>query len=75
MNGHLKIASILLKRGALYDDGDSSNNTPVHYACAYGYYEMIPLLIKAGASLNLVNSWKMSPLAVAYSKHHFRIAH
>lgn len=45
MNGHLKIVSILLKRGAMLEGGDSSNNTPLHYASAYGYYEMVPLLI------------------------------
>ncbi len=32
MNGNAKIASLLLKKGALFDLGDSSGNTPLHYA-------------------------------------------
>lgn len=36
-NGHIKILSILLKKGGLYNDPDSSNNYPVHYAAAYGF--------------------------------------
>jgi ankyrin repeat protein len=37
----------------MYDDPDSSSNSPLHYACAYGYYEMIDLLILAGANINM----------------------
>ena len=43
--GNLKIASYLLTKGAKFDGCDSSGNSPLHYACGYGYYEMIPLLL------------------------------
>lgn len=35
-NGHLKILSLILKNGGPFNDADSSNNYPVHYAAAYG---------------------------------------
>src|SRR3990167_8405538 len=70
-NGNLKVASFLLQRGSPYDDGDSSDNSPLHYACAYGYPEMIDLLFKSGANPNSVNSWNLSPTAVALMKSFF----
>jgi ankyrin repeat protein len=73
MSGHLKIVSYLLMNGALFDDSDSSSNSPLHYACAYGYYEMIHLLITAGANINIQNSWKYTPLGIAVAKKHFKI--
>lgn len=36
-NGHSRIASLLLTKGALFNLGDSSLNTPIHYASAYGF--------------------------------------
>lgn len=44
-NGNLKILSLLLKHGADYNLGDSSKNTPLHYAAAYGFPECISHLI------------------------------
>ena len=70
-NGNLKVASLLLQQGSPFDMGDSSENTPLHYACAYGYPEMIDLLVKAGAGVNAVNSWNLSPTAVALLKSYF----
>jgi ankyrin repeat protein/predicted DNA-binding WGR domain protein len=70
-NGNLKIASYLLQQGSPFDEGDSSGNTPLHYACAYGYPEIIDVLMKAGANANAVNSWKLSPTAVALLKSYF----
>jgi ankyrin repeat protein/predicted DNA-binding WGR domain protein len=70
-NGNLKIASFLLQNGAPYEEGDSSDNTPLHYACAYGYPELIQLLFTAGANPNSVNSWNLTPTAVAQLKCYF----
>ena len=70
-NGNLKIASFLLQQGSLFDEADSSGNTPLHYACAYGYPEVIDLLFRAGANPNAVNSWNLSPTAVALLKSYF----
>jgi len=35
-NGHTKIASLLLQKGSEWNHKDSSLNTPLHYAAAYG---------------------------------------
>lgn len=70
-NGNLKMASLLLKHGADFEDPDSSKNYPLHYAAGYGYKECIDLLIKAGANHNSLNSWNLSPLCVAMLKNFF----
>jgi ankyrin repeat protein/predicted DNA-binding WGR domain protein len=70
-NGNLKVAAYLLQQGSPFDEGDSSGNSPLHYACAYGYPEVIEVLMKAGANPNAVNSWKLSPTAVALLKSYF----
>mmetsp|Transcript_26293 Transcript_26293/g.12359 ORF Transcript_26293/g.12359 Transcript_26293/m.12359 type:complete len:108 (+) Transcript_26293:171-494(+) len=54
-SGHADIVSYLLNKGADYDDPDSSKNYPLHYACAFGWPEIIDLLIKAGAQVNVQN--------------------
>jgi ankyrin repeat protein len=71
INGRVDIASYLLQNGAEWDLADSSGNTPLIYACAYGFIECIDLLIKAGADANLQNSWKLSSANVAMLKNHF----
>jgi len=50
---------------------DSSGNTALQYACAYGRRECIDLLIKAGADVNLSNSWKLTSTNIAMLKNHF----
>jgi ankyrin repeat protein/predicted DNA-binding WGR domain protein len=70
-NGNLKVAAYLLQQGSPFDEGDSSGNSPLHYACAYGYPEVIEVLMKAGANPNAVNSWNLSPTAVALLKSYF----
>ena len=47
-NGNLKILSYLLVNGADYRINDSSGNTPMHYAAAYGFAECLLELKKAG---------------------------
>lgn len=69
-NGHTKIASLLLQRGSEWDHPDSSMNTPLHYAAAYGWLDCIELLLKAGADVNSQNSWKISPINIAMLKNH-----
>ena len=60
INGHANVTSYLLRLGANPNSTDSSGNTLVHYAAAYGWYYCMKLLIEAGASLNLPNDWKVS---------------
>jgi ankyrin repeat protein len=48
-NGNLKILSYLLSKGAEFNGVDSSGNSGVHYAAAYGFPECIEVLVRAGA--------------------------
>ena len=63
-NGNIRIVSLLLKHGSLYDEGDSSQNTPLHYAMAYGWPDILDLLLSAGCRKNAENSWKITPLGI-----------
>ncbi|CAB4067234.1 unnamed protein product [Lepeophtheirus salmonis] len=49
MNGAANVASYLLKLGADSDRKDSSGNSNLHYACAYGWYHCAVLLLETGA--------------------------
>jgi len=69
-NGHVQVASLLLQHGAEWDGADSSSNTPLHHAAAYGWRECIELLIKAGADINAENSWRVTPINIAMLKNH-----
>ena len=61
VNGNTNVASYLLYLGADPNRRDSSGNSLVHYAAAYGWYHCLKLLIKdAGASYNVDNDWKVS---------------
>jgi ankyrin repeat protein/predicted DNA-binding WGR domain protein len=73
MNNYTKIAGLLISHGCPVDEPDSSDNYPIHYACAYGTYHAIDILIGAGANPNVHNSWKLTPIAVAMLKNHFKI--
>jgi ankyrin repeat protein len=48
-NGSLTCLAILLQHGADFNKPDSSKNTALHYAAAYGFIECVELLIRAGA--------------------------
>jgi ankyrin repeat protein len=69
-NGHTKVASMLLQYGSEWDATDSSMNTALHYAAAYGWIDSIELLLKAGAAVNAQNSWKVSPINIAMLMNH-----
>lgn len=56
-NGQIHVASTLLKHGVHADLPDSSGNTPCHYAAAYGWLNILKLLIDSGATPNLQNDW------------------
>lgn len=69
-NGHLRIAALLLQQGSDWKHPDSSNNTPLHYAAGAGFIECINLLIKTGADVNAMNSWKVTPITIAMLNNH-----
>lgn len=74
MNGAADIASFLLSLGADPNRSDTSGNSNMHYACAYGWHFCTKVLIEAGAELNACNEWKLTPTAVALLKGHKGIA-
>ncbi len=59
LNGHAHVTSYLLREGANPDAADSSGNTCVHYAAAYGWYFCLKVLLAAGANPNVFNNWKV----------------
>ena len=63
-NGHSPVAAYLLRIGVDPCAVDTSGNTPVHYAAAYGWLHCLKILIKAGADPNAANQWKASTCIV-----------
>ena len=74
INGASSVAAFLLRIGANPDRADSSGNTCLHYACAYGWWFCMQALLQAGACLQPRNEWGLSPLGVAVMKGHKGIA-
>ena len=70
MNGSTSVASYLMAKGASVSTPDTSENTCLHYACAYGWYYCALLLIEGGAPLNHANVWGLTPIAAAALKGH-----
>ena len=68
MNGSTSVASYLIAKGASTSKPDSSENTILHYACAYGWFACMQLVVKAGAPLNHANVWGLTPIAAAALK-------
>ena len=69
-NGHVKIASLLLQHGSEWNHCDSSQNSVLHYAAAFGWKECMDLLIEHGADLNKENMWRVTPICIAMLKNH-----
>ena len=59
-NGHYKVMAYLLRIGVNPNAQDSSLNTPIHYASAYGWYHCVQLLLEAGANPSVANNWKVN---------------
>ena len=68
INGNANVASYLLSLGADANGVDSSGNSNLHYACAYGWWFCMKALLDAGAVANAANEWKLTPLSVAILK-------
>jgi ankyrin repeat protein len=74
MNGHALLASHLIHRRALVDQNDSSGNSPLHYAMAYGWQDIAKLLVDCGHDPNVQNKWRNSPVDVSLLKGHPALA-
>ena len=42
-------------------------NSNLHYACAYGWWFCMQVLIEAGADANAANEWKLTPLRKTFN--------
>jgi len=83
-NGHFELVKYLLLLGYPLDACDSSSNNLVHYAAAYGWadiVEMILVFVRRAEAETTVASlagapsiWKTTPLFVACLKGHLRVA-
>ena len=69
MSGQAHVVAYLLSLGANPNQADSSGNTCIHYAAAYGWYFCMKVLLESGADPNAPNDWKVSITlkAVIYS--------
>ena len=65
---------MLLRKGVNVNFCDLSENTALHYACAYGWLNVVKLLVEeGGADINRLNEWKSSPTIIAMLKGHYGI--
>jgi ankyrin repeat protein len=72
-NGHAEIAALLIKHNADADMADTSGNTPLHHAAAYGWLECVQTLIQYGANQSQENAWKSTPITIALQKNHLAV--
>ena len=74
MNGHFQLVRLLLEKGVDVNSADSSDNTLLHYAVAYGQSSVAELLMAAGAERSVLSMWRLSPLFIAMLKSHLLCA-
>ena len=70
INGHAKVASLLLQNGSDWNSVDSSGNSCLHYAAAFGQHQCVELLMRHGAEINAENMWKVTPINIAMLMNH-----
>lgn len=50
--GYTNVVDELLKRGADFGASTKKGNTPLHTACLSGHFDVVYLLLNAGANVN-----------------------
>lgn len=74
-NGHVEVASILLKRGVSADVQNPLNGfTPLYVAASAGQLQFCELLIAYGADVNLLSYYHRSPLMYAIKNGYIQVA-
>ena len=64
--GHAEICDLLLKKApSLIDALDNMKQSALHYAARWGGIEVVKLLLKHGATIDLKNKWGRTPLEIA----------
>ncbi|KAI9276495.1 ankyrin repeat-containing domain protein [Umbelopsis sp. AD052] len=73
-NGQYEAVVVLLSYGANVDGGDTSDNTALHYATAYGWINIVQLLLETtSCNMSPTNLWKTTPCGIADRKGHTRM--
>ena len=61
MNGHLDVVKFMLANGAPAYTKDSSDNSAIHYAAAYGWNDILKCLLEAPfCNAGVLNMWKLN---------------
>ena len=60
----------MIKYNANVESVDTSGNSSLHYAAAYGFIECLETLLANNANPNVENLWKITPLQIALLKRH-----
>jgi ankyrin repeat protein len=73
-NGQYESVVTLLSYGANPSAGDTSGNCPLHYAAAYGWLNIVQLLMETTeCDPNPSNLWKTTPCGIADRKGHTKV--
>ena len=74
MKGHVEVAELLIRKGAIVNDVSDWGGAPLHWASGGGYVEVATLLVDNGANVNAINSHGWTPLHKASIKGHVEVA-
>ncbi len=65
MKGHYECVKLLLESKSNVDSTDKEFNTPTHYACEYGYLEILKMILDFSPDLTLKNRSGLTCIDVA----------